>query len=215
MVVDLSKQNSVISQYMAEMRDVKVQGDSMRFRANLERIGKVLAFEISKKLEYRAGEVTTPLGIAPVQVIAAQPVVATILRAGLPLHQGMLSILDKAENAFISAYRQHHKDGTFDVHVEYLASPPIEGKELILCDPMLATGTSMLLAYQAMLRKGKPKHIHVASVIASTLGVEYVKKHMPANTTIWCCAIDEELTAQSYIVPGLGDAGDLAFGEKL
>jgi uracil phosphoribosyltransferase len=215
MVIDLSKSNSIVSQYMAELRDVNVQKDSMRFRANLERIGKVLGYEISKKLEYRNSEVTTPLGIAPVQVIASQPVVATILRAGLPLHNGVLSILDKAENAFISAYRQHHKDGSFEVHVEYLASPNLEGKELILCDPMLATGTSMVLAYHAMLRKGKPRHIHVASVVASMQGVDYIKKNMPENTTIWCCAIDEELTAQSYIVPGLGDAGDLAFGEKL
>ena len=215
MVVDLSKQNSVVSQYMADMRNIDVQKDSMRFRANLERIGQILGYEISKKLDYRAGEVTTPLGMASVQTIASQPVVATILRAGLPLHNGILSILDRAENAFISAYRQHHKDGTFDVHVDYLASPSIEGKELILCDPMLATGTSMVLSYQAMLLKGKPKHIHAVAVIASTLGIEYVRKNMPANTTIWCCGVDEELTAQSYIVPGLGDAGDLAFGEKL
>lgn len=215
MLVDLSKNNSVISQYMAEMRNIDTQRDSMRFRSNLERIGQVMGYEISKKLEYKTVDVTTPLGIAPVNVIAVQPVVATILRAGLPLHNGILSILDKAENAFISAYRQHHKDGSFEVHVDYLASPSLEGKELILCDPMLATGTSMVLAYQAMLQKGKPKHIHAVAVIASTLGVEYVKRNMPDNTTIWCCAIDEELTAQSYIVPGLGDAGDLAFGEKL
>jgi uracil phosphoribosyltransferase len=215
MVIDLSKQNSVLSQYMADMRNVEVQRDSMRFRANLERIGQIMGYEISKKLEYRASEVTTPLGISPVQVLGTQPVVATILRAGLPLHTGILSILDKAENAFISAYRQHHKDGTFDVHVDYLASPSVEGKDLVLCDPMLATGTSMVLSYKAMLRKGRPRHIHIVAVIASTLGVEYVKKNMPENTTIWCCGIDEELTAQSYIVPGLGDAGDLAFGEKL
>lgn len=215
MIVDLSKQNSVVSQYMADMRNIDVQGDSMRFRCNLERIGKIMGYEISKKLDYRTAEVTTPLGISPVSVIASQPVVATILRAGLPLHNGILAMLDRAENAFISAYRQHHKDGTFDVHVDYLASPSIEGKDLILCDPMLATGTSMVLSYQAMLRKGKPKHIHVVAVIASTLGIEYVRKNMPANTTIWCCGVDEELTAQSYIVPGLGDAGDLAFGEKI
>jgi len=215
MVIDLSKECSVISQYMAEMRNVEVQRDSMRFRKNLERIGKIMGYEISKKLEFRGIEVNTPLGTAPVEVISSQPVVATILRAGLPLHNGILEMLDGAENAFISAYRQHHKDGTFEVHVDYLASPSLEGKELILCDPMLATGTSMVLAYKAMLLKGKPRHIHVVAVIASTLGVEYVRKNMPDNTTIWCCGIDEELTAQSYIVPGLGDAGDLAFGEKL
>lgn len=215
MITDLSKQNSVVSQYMADMRNIDMQRDSMRFRENLERIGQIMGYEISKKLDYRTVEVTTPLGISPVNVIASQPVVATILRAGLPLHNGILAMLDRAENAFISAYRQHHKDGTFDVHVDYLASPSIEGKELILCDPMLATGTSMVLSYQAMLQKGKPKHIHVVAVIASTLGIEYVRKNMPANTTIWCCGVDEELTAQSYIVPGLGDAGDLAFGEKI
>lgn len=215
MVIDLSKEYSVISQYMAEMRNVEVQHDSMRFRKNLERVGKIMGYEISKKLEYRGVEVTTPLGTAPVEVISSQPVVATILRAGLPLHNGILEMLDGAENAFISAYRQHHKDGTFEVHVDYLASPSVEGKDLILCDPMLATGTSMVLAYKAMLLKGRPRHIHVVSVIASSLGVEFVRKNMPDNTTIWCCGIDEELTAQSYIVPGLGDAGDLAFGEKL
>lgn len=215
MVIDLSKESSVISQYMAEMRNVEVQRDSMRFRKNLERVGKIMGYEISKKLEYRGVEVTTPLGMAPVEVISSQPVVATILRAGLPLHNGILDMLDGAENAFISAYRQHHKDGTFEVHVDYLASPNLEGKDLILCDPMLATGTSMVLAYKAMLLKGKPRHVHVVAVIASSLGVEYVRKNMPDNTTIWCCGIDEELTAQSYIVPGLGDAGDLAFGEKL
>ena|SRR5687767_7196371 len=215
MVIDLSKECSVISQYMAEMRNIEVQRDAMRFRKNLERVGKIMGYEISKKLEYRGIEVTTPLGSAPVEVISSQPVVATILRAGLPLHNGILEMLDGAENAFISAYRQHHKDGTFEVHVDYLASPSLEGKDLVLCDPMLATGTSMVLAYKAMLLKGKPRHIHVVAVIASTLGVEYVRKNMPDNTTIWCCGIDEELTAQSYIVPGLGDAGDLAFGEKL
>ncbi|GAB4146095.1 MAG: uracil phosphoribosyltransferase [Bacteroidia bacterium] len=215
MIIDLSKESSVLNMYMAELRDVAIQKDSMRFRTNLERIGALVGYEVSKKLEYTNREVTTPLGIANVPVIKSQPVVATILRAGIPLHYGVLKTLDRAENAFISAYRQHHKDGTFDVHVEYLACPDLNGKELILCDPMLATGTSMVLTYQAMLRRGKPKHIHIISVIASMEGVDYVKKHMPENTTIWCCAIDDELTAQSYIVPGLGDAGDLAFGEKL
>jgi uracil phosphoribosyltransferase len=175
----------------------------------------LVGYEISKRLEYENRDVTTPLGIASVPCVKNQPVVATILRAGMPLHYGVLRILDKAENAFISAYRKHHKDGSFDVHVEYLACPDVNNKELILCDPMLATGTSMQLAYQAILRHGKPKHIHVLSVIASLEGVNYIKKHLPENTTIWCCAIDDELTAQSYIVPGLGDAGDLAFGEKL
>ncbi len=215
MINDLSKQSSVLNMYMAEMRDVNVQKDSLRFRRNLERIGEILGYEVSKKLEYVLTEVTTPLGIAQVNVLKEQPVVATILRAGLPLHQGVLNVLDKAENAFVSAYRQHHKDGSFDVHVEYMACPSIEGKELILCDPMLATGTSMVLTYQALLRRGKPKHIHVVSVVSSMFGIDYVKKNLPENCTIWTCAIDEELTAQSYIVPGLGDAGDLAYGIKL
>lgn len=215
MVIDLSKESSVINEYMAELRDTQIQKDSMRFRTNLERLGMLVGYEISKRLEYENRDVTTPLGIASVPCVKNQPVVATILRAGMPLHYGVLRILDKAENAFISAYRKHHKDGSFDVHVEYLACPDVNNKELILCDPMLATGSSMQLAYQAILRHGKPKHIHVLSVIASLEGVNYIKKHLPENTTIWCCAIDDELTAQSYIVPGLGDAGDLAFGEKL
>lgn len=187
----------------------------MRFRKNLERMGMILGYEISKGLEYSNKEVTTPLGIARASVLKEQPVIAGILRAGLPVQQGMLEIFDKAENAFISAYRQHHKDGTFEVHVDYMACPSLDGKELIICDPMLATGTSMVLTYQALLRRGKPKHVHVASVISSMYGIDYLKKHMPESTSIWTCAIDEELTAQSYIVPGLGDAGDLAYGTKI
>jgi uracil phosphoribosyltransferase len=215
MINDLSKQSSVINMYMAELRDVNVQKDSMRFRTNLERIGAIIGYEISRKLEYVQQEVTTPLGIAPVLVLKEQPVIATILRAGMPVHHGMLSVFDKAENAFVSAYRQHHKDGSFEVHVEYMACPSIEGKELILCDPMLATGTSMVLTYQALLRRGKPKHIHVVSIVSSMFGIDYVKKHLPENCSIWTCAVDDELTAQSYIVPGLGDAGDLAYGTKI
>lgn len=215
MINDLSKQSSVLNMYMAEMRNVEVQKDSLRFRKNLERVGSLIAYEISKKLEYVSTEVTTPLGIAQVEVLKEQPVIATILRAGMPLHQGMLEVFDKAENAFISAYRQHHKDGTFEVHVDYMACPALDGKELILCDPMLATGTSMVMTYQAMLRRGKPKHVHIVSVISSMYAIDYVRKHLPENISIWTCAVDEELTAQSYIVPGLGDAGDLAYGAKL
>jgi uracil phosphoribosyltransferase len=166
-------------------------------------------------MNYELREVNTPLGIANVSVPKEQPVVATILRAGLPLHQGVLNYFDKAQNAFISAYRRHHKDGSFDIQVEYLASPDLNGKFLILCDPMLASGSSMVLTYQALLRRGIPAHTHIVSVIASSEGLEYVKKHLPENVTLWIGAIDEELTAQSYIVPGLGDAGDLAFGEKI
>jgi uracil phosphoribosyltransferase len=215
MINDLSKHSSVLNMYMAEMRSTEVQKDSMRFRKNLERAGAFMAYEISKKMEYESKEVTTPLGIASVPVLKSQPVIATILRAGMPLHQGMLEVFDKAENAFISAYRRHHKDGSFEVHVDYMACPSIEGKELILCDPMLATGTSMVLTYQALLRNGKPKHVHIVSVISSMYAIDYVRKHMPENISIWTCAVDEELTAQSYIVPGLGDAGDLAYGPKL
>jgi uracil phosphoribosyltransferase len=215
MVHVLGASNSIFNQFIAEIRDVDVQKDSMRFRRNIERMGEIFAYEISKKMNYELREVNTPLGIANVSVPKEQPVVATILRAGLPLHQGVLNYFDKAQNAFISAYRRHHKDGSFDIQVEYLASPDLNGKFLILCDPMLASGSSMVLTYQALLRRGIPAHTHIVSVIASSEGLEYVKKHLPENVTLWIGAIDEELTAQSYIVPGLGDAGDLAFGEKI
>jgi len=214
MVQILSKQNSVFNQFIAEIRDTQIQKDSMRFRRNLERIGEIFAYEISKHLAYKSIEVVTPLGISNEMVPEEQPVIATILRAGLPLHQGFLNFFDRAENAFISAYRKHHKDGSFDIQVEYLSSPDLENKILILNDPMLATGSSMVLAYKGLLKKGKPKHIHIVSVIASVEGIAYVEKNLPENTTIWAGAVDEELTAQSYIVPGLGDAGDLAFGTK-
>ncbi|MBI4946762.1 MAG: uracil phosphoribosyltransferase [Bacteroidetes bacterium] len=215
MIYELGKENSILNEFVAEMRDVEVQKDSMRFRRNLERTGEICAYEISKKLEWIKKEVTTPLGTSDVSVLKQQPVIATILRAGLPFHQGMLNIFDKAENAFISAYRKHNLDGSFEVQVEYMACPDLNGKTLILCDPMLASGNSIELVYKAMKRNGVPKNIHIASLIASAEGVEYVKKHLPNNITVWACAIDEELTAQAYIVPGLGDAGDLAFGNKL
>jgi uracil phosphoribosyltransferase len=215
MVHILGNSNSVFNEYIAEIRDEKIQKDSMRFRRNMERMGEIMAYEISKTLAYENRETTTPLGIANVSRIKEQPVVATILRAGLSVHNGFLSYFDKAENAFISAYRKHHKDGSFDIQVEYMACPDLTDKVLILCDPMLATGSSMVLTYKALLQRGKPRHIHVASIIASTEGVDYVKKHLPENVTIWCGAVDEELTAQAYIVPGLGDAGDLAYGNKI
>jgi len=211
----ISNTNSLANVFISELRDVDIQKDSLRFRKNLERLGEVFAYEISKELEYDAIEVTTPLGIANTFTLKDQPVIATILRAGLPLHQGLLNYFDRAGNAFISAYRKHHKDSTFEIKIEYLSSPSIEGKDLIICDPMLATGQSMYLAYKAMLQKGKPKHIHVIGLIASVEGVNYVKKHFPENTTIWLGAVDDELTVKSYIVPGLGDAGDLAYGGKL
>lgn len=216
MIVELGKERTVVNQYLAEMRDAEVQRDPLRFRYNLERLGMVFAYELSRTLEYEEREVTTPLGQARVPMLREQPVLATILRAGLPLHQGMLSVFDRADNAFISAYRKHRKgeDG-FDIEVEYLSSPTLEGRVVVLCDPMLATGQSMLLVYKALLRLGRPKALHVVSVIASSEGVEYVRRHLPAETRIWIGAIDEEMTAQAYIVPGLGDAGDLAYGRKV
>ena len=216
MVHILSEQNSIFSQFVAELRDIQIQKDSLRFRRNLERIGEIMSYEISKTLEYETRQTTTPLGIADTKHLKSQPVIATILRAGLPMHIGVLNYFDRAQNAFISAYRRHHKDNTFDIHVEYVSSPNLDGKTLILCDPMIATGASIVLAYKAILSKGTPKHVHIVSAISSKQGVDYVKAHMPTRDfTIWCGDLDEELTAQSYIVPGLGDAGDLAFGEKI
>ena len=214
-VNDLSQHHSVFNQYMAEIRDVTVQNDSLRFRRNLERLGEIMAYEISKTMVYETRSVNTPLGVSECNVLAAQPVLATILRAGLPLHQGFLNYFDRAENTFVSAYRIHHNDDdAFDVEVEYLASPDLEGKTVILCDPMLATGSSMLLAYKALLERGTPSHTHVATVIASEQGIRFVQQNMPRETTIWTGAVDKELTSRSYIVPGLGDAGDLAYGSK-
>lgn len=216
MVHNMSLTNSLFSRYIAEIRDVEIQKDQMRFRRNMERMGEIYAYEISKTLEYIKTETTTPLGVADSVTFKQEPVVATILRAGLPLHFGILNYFDKAENAFISAYRKHHKNNTFEIALEYVACPDLTDKTLILCDPMLATGSSMTLTYKQLLSKGRPKHTHLVSVIASKAGVDYVKTHMPDNNyTLWCGAIDEELTAHAYIVPGLGDAGDLAFGVKL
>lgn len=216
MIHVLSKQNSIFNQYIAELRDVTIQNDSMRFRRNLERIGEIIGYEISKTLSYYTKETTTPLGIAQTSHLVEQPVIATILRAGLPMHIGLLNYFDKAENAFVSAFRRHHKNNTFDVHVEYVSSANIEDKVVILCDPMIATGTSIVLAFKALLAKGNPKHTHIISAISSRQGIEYVNENIPTKDfTIWCGVIDEELTAHSYIVPGLGDAGDLAFGTKI
>lgn len=216
MIYNLSEQNSIFNQYISEIRDVKIQKDPIRFRRNLERMGEMFAYEISKKLEYKKIITQTPLGEAESTVLAEQPVISTILRAGLPLHTGILNVFDRAQNAFVSAYRRHHKDNTFDIAIEYLSSPSLTNKTLIVTDPMLATGASMVLSYKALVSKGMPKHTHIVAVIASKQGIEYIKAHMPhTNYTIWVGAIDEELTAQSYIVPGLGDAGDLAYGEKL
>ena len=215
MIVELGKERTVVNQYLAEMRDVEVQRDPMRFRHNLERLGMVFAYELSRTLDYEERDVTTPLGQARVPVLREQPVLATILRAGLPLHQGLLNYFDRADNAFISAYRKHRKgEEGFDIEVEYLSSPRLDDRVLVICDPMLATGQSMVLVYRALLRMGVPKQLHVVSAIASLEGLEHAKLHLPAGTRFWIGAIDEEMTAQAYIVPGLGDAGDLAYGRK-
>ena len=218
MIRILDRENdTLLNKFIAQMRDVGVQGDSMRFRRNLERTGEVMAYEISKTLHYSMRTVETPLGEAEVALPDDQIVIATILRAGLPFHQGFLNYFDDAQNAFVSAYRKSTKDGKFTVKVEYISCGSLEGKTLLLVDPMLATGTSLVLTYNALCEKGgTPAHTHVASVIASEQGVDYAMKHMPRETTsIWVAAVDEELTSRSYIVPGIGDAGDLAYGEKL
>ena len=214
-VINFAQQHSLISQYMSELRNVDTQKDMLRFRRNLERIGEIMAYEISKTLDYKTVETTTPLAIAQSDIISTPLVLATIFRAGVPFHQGFLNYFDHAENAFVSAYRKYKEKENFDVCIEYLASPRIDGKTLILADPMLATGASMELSYRALLTKGTPAHIHVASVIASQQAVDYVADHFPADsTTIWIGAVDPEINSHSYIVPGLGDAGDLAYGIK-
>lgn len=216
MVRNIGQQSSIFNQYIAEIRDSVIQQDSMRFRANMERMSAIVAYEISKQLDYETKEVTTSLGIAEVPVLKKYPVLATILRAGLPMHTGMLKIFDRSENAFVSAYRKHKKDGSFDVQVEYVSGPSLDDRDLIICDPMLATGSSLVLSYNALLTKGKPRHTHIVTLISSVQGVDYLRKSLPqTDVTIWVGAIDDELTAQAYIVPGLGDAGDLAFGSKI
>lgn len=214
-VINFDKTPSLMSQIMRELRQKGVQDDPLRFRYNLQRAGEIMAYEISKRLHYKTIEVETPLDIATCQVIADQIVLATIFRAGLPFHQGFLQYFDRAENAFVSAYRKYREKDRFDVLIEYLASPRLDGKTLIICDPMLATGLSMELSYRALLTKGEPAEIHVASVIASQQAVDYVKSVFPEDkTTVWIGAIDDHINAHSYIVPGLGDAGDLAYGTK-
>ncbi len=206
MVKNLSEQHS-------EIRDSTIQGDRMRFRRNIERIGEVIAYEISKTLQWVEIDTTTPLGISRSKVLRSQPVIATILRAGMPLHHGMLNYFDKADNAFIAAYRKHHPDGSFEISLEYLSSPPLDDRPLIICDPMLATGASLVKTIQFLKKEGNFSELHIASVIACTEGIEFIRRNAP-QAKIWCGAIDEELTAKGYIVPGLGDAGDLAYGEK-
>ncbi len=215
MIHNLSKTNSIFNTFLAEMRDTSIQNDAMRFRRNLERIAEIMAYEVSKQLEYETTNVTTPLGEIETAQLKEQPVLATILRAGLGMHQGVLNYFDKAQSAFISAYRKHSSAEDYEIYVEYIAAPVIDDKIVIITDPMLATGNSMVTVYKALLQRGKPKKVYILSAVAHADAIDFVRKHLPANTEIWVGAIDAELTAQSYIVPGLGDAGDLAYGLKV
>lgn len=217
MVTIFERQNSIMNRFIAQMRDVNVQGDSMRFRRNLERVGEIMAYEISKTMRYKQTVVETPLGESEVMIPDEEIVIATILRAGLPFHQGFLNYFDNAQNAFVSAYRKYSKDNSFNIKVEYISSCDLSGKTLIVVDPMLATGSSLALTHQALIEKaGMPSHTHIATIIASQEGIEYVRKHFsPQTTSIWCGTVDAEMTVKSYIVPGLGDVGDLAYGEKM
>ena len=216
-VINLSEHNSVLNQYLREIRDVEIQKDPLRFRRNIERIGSVMAVEVSKTLHYEQTDVQTPLGIAPVNTISDNLVLATILRAGMPMHQGFLNVFDRAENAFLSAYRRVNAEGKLEIVAEYMAAPSIEGKTLIIADPMLATGMSMEVGYLALLRHGTPKHTHLCCTIATPQSIEYMRKalHDSPDVTLWCAAVDPILNDKKYIVPGLGDAGDLCYGIKV
>lgn len=214
MVINLSEEHSLVSNWISELRNVDVQQDRMRFRRNLERIAEVIGYEISKKMAWVDKEITTPMGTANNKVLAEQPVLATILRAGLGMHNGLLNYFDKGDNAFISAYRKHHPDGSFEISLEYMSCPDIEDRVVIISDPMLATGASLVKAIQFLKEEGNIKELHIVCAIACTVGIEYVKREVP-KATIWCGDIDDEITAKGYIVPGLGDAGDLAFGVKM
>ncbi len=214
MIQHISDNHTIFNTFLAEMRDVKIQHDPMRFRKNLERVGMIMAYEVSKVLKYKEQEVETPLGTADCVLMEDQPVLATILRAGLGMHIGLLEIFDRAENAFISAYRKHSTVEDFEIHVEYMAAPSIDGKVLIISDPMLATGNSMHMVYKALMENGKPSKTIICAAIAAPEALVYLQNHLPKDTLYYVGAIDKELTAQSYIVPGLGDAGDLAYGPK-
>ncbi len=212
----LGGNHSILDQYLAEIRDISIQNDPLRFRDNLNRIGEIFAYEISKELPFEVNDVQTPLGVATVPKLVQQPVLATILRAGLAMHNGLLRIYDRAENCFISAFRKYTDDGAFEIEFEYMASPSLDNKIVILSDPMLASGKSMEIGYRALFSKGKPNHVHMVSIIASKQGVDYVTDNIKdKNVTLWLGAVDDEMTSKSYIVPGLGDAGDLAYGEKI
>ena len=214
-VINLGKEDTIFNHFISEIRDVNIQNDSMRFRRNIERIGEIFAYEISKSMKFQEQDITTPLGIARERLMIEKPVLATILRAGLPLHQGMLNYFDDADSAFISAYRKHKKGGDFEINIEYMSSPDLNNRTVILCDPMIASGASMIMAMEDILNYGRPNYIHIVGVIASSEGVQYLKENAPIkNWTLWLGAEDSEMTSQSYIVPGLGDAGDLAFGKK-
>lgn len=214
-IINFADYPSLVSQYMSELRDVNVQSDMLRFRRNLERIGEIMAYELSKRMRYKTVDVQTPLSVAQCQVLDEDVVLATIFRAGIPFHKGFLDYFDRAQNAFVSAYRKYREKENFDVFIEYIASPNIDGKTLVIADPMLATGASMELSYRALLTKGEPAHIHVASIIASQQAIDYVRRTFPdEKTTVWVGAIDDVINEHSYIVPGLGDAGDLAYGIK-
>ena len=214
-VINIGEQNSILNKFISQLRDKKIQKDSMRFRRNLERIGEIFAYEISKMMDYSQKQVTTPLGISDIDTYDDKVVVATILRAGLPLHQGILNYFDDAQNAFVAAYRKYDKGEGFHINIEYASTPDLTGKTLILADTMLATGASLEVTYKKLCGEGQPSHTHLVCPIASAYAVEYLQKHLPEEgVTLWVAAIDEELTSRSYIVPGLGDAGDLAFGIK-
>lgn len=214
MIHDFSKVPSVFNQYIKEIRDVEIQGDPLRFRRNMERIGELMAYEISKTFEYAKEEVTTPLGVAEVEVIVDKPILTTILRAGLAMHQGMLNVFDHSESAFVSAYRKYKKSNKFDVFVQYMAVPNINDKVLIISDPMLATGSSMVAVIEELIKLGKPKRIIVCIAVATQEAIDYLKESVSVDFDLYVGAVDTELTAQAYIVPGLGDAGDLAYGQK-
>jgi len=214
MVINLSQHYSILCDWIAEIRDQAIQADRMRFRRNLERIGEIAGYEISRHLAHEEKEIQTPLGIANSKMLKNQPILATILRAGLPLHQGLLNVFDKADNAFVSAYRKHERDGSFEINMSYVTSPDLENRILIISDPMLATGSSMVKTIQQLRSEGNPAEIHIVTAIACTVGIEYLRRALPV-CKVWCGAIDDELTAKGYIVPGLGDAGDLSFGNKI
>jgi len=212
---NIGNSQSILNQFVAEIRSASIQKDAMRFRRNIERIGEILGYELSKTLNYSDKNITTPLGVKSISLPTNSIVLCSILRAGLPLHNGLLNYFDIAENAFVSAYRKHIDENNFEIKVEYFASPSLENKTLLLADPMLATGGSLITTYNAILENGTPKEIHIIAVIASKDGIEFIEKHLPKNTHLWVATIDDTLNNKGYIIPGLGDAGDLAFGKKL